>query len=211
MKQSKTVLCALLLLAGGLSRLPFAGPAPINWDAVQFALGVERFDLHMHQPHAPGYILYLLMGRAVNLLVGDPSLALSLLSALASAFAVPLVYLSALDIFDDVGVALGAALLVLGSPLALYYGAVGLTYAPEMAMSVAVGWAAWRARQRPTVRSAVVMGVLLGLAGVCGRRVWLCCCRSVCGRCGDATLCRVRVWRFLALRWWVSHCSGLRL
>jgi len=163
--KSKTVLSALLLLAGGLSRLPFAGSTPINWDGVQFALGVERFDLQAHQPHPPGYILYVLMGRAVNLMVGDPSLALSLLSVLAGAVAVPLVYLLALDILDDVGVALGAAFLMLGSPLALYYGSVGLTYVPEMALSVAVGWAAWRARRRPTIGSTMIMGAMLGLAG----------------------------------------------
>jgi hypothetical protein len=164
-KKSKIVLSAFLLLAGGLSRLPFVSSTPINWDGVQFALGVERFDLPAHQPHPPGYILYVLMGRAVNLLVDDPSLALSLLSVLASAVIVPLVYLTALYIFEDVGVALGAALLVLGSPLALYYGSVGLTYVPEMAVSVAVGWAAWRVRRMPTVRSALIMGAMLGLAG----------------------------------------------
>ena len=165
MKTSKVVLSALLLLAGGLSRLPFVGSIPINWDAVQFALGVVRFDLHAHQPHPPGYILYVLMGRAVNLLVGDPSLSLALLSVLASAVTVPLVYLLALDIFDDRGVALGAALLVLGSPLAFYYGSVGLTYMPEMALSAAVGWAAWRVRKTSTFRSVLIMAVLLGLSG----------------------------------------------
>ena len=165
MKTSRVVLSALLFVAGGLSRLLFVGPVPINWDAVQFALGVERFDLHMHQPHAPGYILYVLMGRAINLLVGDPSVSLALLSVLASALAAPLVYLSALDMLDDHAVALGAALLVLGSPLALYYGSVGLTYVPEMVLSAAVGWAAWRVRKAPSIRSAMVMGALLGVAG----------------------------------------------
>src|SRR5688500_14067024 len=163
MRRITLVPAVLLAVAGGLSRLPFAGSVPINSDAVQFALSIERFDLQAHQPHPPGYILYVLLGRVLSQVVGDPSVALSVLSVLASAVFVPLVYLLALDIFEEAEAALGAALLALGSPLALYYGAVGLTYMPEMALSGAVGWAAWRARRTPTVRSALVLGAVLGL------------------------------------------------
>src|SRR5437870_3364473 len=33
-----------------------------DWDSVQFALGVKRFDLFAHQPHPPGYPLYIFFG-----------------------------------------------------------------------------------------------------------------------------------------------------
>ena len=42
-------------------------------------------------------------------------------------------------------IAIGAALLLLASPLALYYGSVGLTYAPEMLASIVVAGMAWGA------------------------------------------------------------------
>jgi hypothetical protein len=142
-----------LSAAGALSRLLFVRDTPINWDAVQFELALGRFDLHAHQPHPPGYILYVLAGRALTSIAGDPGLAPSLLSVLCTAIAVPLIYLLALDVFEDASIALGAALLLLASPLAFYYGAVGLTYAPEMLLSMAVASLAWKARTECGMRN----------------------------------------------------------
>lgn len=165
---ANTVALAVLGIAGGLSRLPFVRPTPVNWDAVQFALALDRFDLHLHQPHPPGYLLYVLAGRAANLLVGDPAVALSLLSVLFSAIAVPLFYALCKQVFEEVPVAICAALLLLGSPLALYYGATGLTYVPEMALAIAVAWIAWHLRSAGgtgAVRGAGLLGLALGIAG----------------------------------------------
>src|SRR5688500_14519792 len=100
-------------LMASLVRVPFVRETPINWDSVQFVLALSRFDLHDHQPHPPGYILYVLAGRALNVLFGDPGLALSYLSVGASALAVPLIYRLALHIFEDEAVALGSALLLM--------------------------------------------------------------------------------------------------
>src|SRR5207237_5277648 len=79
------VVGSLAAFAGGLTRLPFVRSIPINWDTVQFILALDHLDLHAHQPHPPGYILYVLMGRLADSVVGEPSLALSLLSVLFSA------------------------------------------------------------------------------------------------------------------------------
>jgi hypothetical protein len=153
-------------LMAALVRLPFVRETPINWDSVQFVLALSRFDLHDHQPHPPGYILYVLAGRVLNALVGDPGLALSYLSVGASVLAVPLVYRLALLIFEDEAVALGSALLMMASPLALYYGSVGLTYMPEMALSLLVGWLAWTVRATPgEPGSALLLAGALGVAG----------------------------------------------
>ncbi len=158
---------AALALAGGLSRIVFVRPTPVNWDAVQFALAVQHFDLHAHQPHPPGYILYVLLGRLLDAVVGNPSVALSFLSVLFSMAALPLMYGMCHRIFEESSVALGAAVLMLGSPLALYYGSTGLTYVPEMTLGIAVAWLAWNARQERTVRLAIFLGMTLGmLSGV---------------------------------------------
>src|SRR5438094_4728433 len=130
-RKSPIAALSLLALFGGLSRLVFVRDTPINWDGVQFNLALSHFDLHAHQPHPPGYILYVLAGRALDTITSNPNLALSLLSVLSSAVAAPLIAWLALLIFEDASVALSAALLLLASPLALYYGSVGLTYAPE--------------------------------------------------------------------------------
>lgn len=162
---SHVATAAVLALAAGVSRLVFVRPTPINWDAVQFALAVQHFDLHAHQPHPPGYILYVLLGRLLNLGVGNPSVALSLLSVLFSMAAAPLLYGLCRRIFEDNSVALGAVAFILGSPLALYYGSTGLTYVPEMALGIGVAWLAWNVRQEKAVRPALFLGITLGVLG----------------------------------------------
>src|SRR5947209_16607492 len=114
------LLLSLFSALAALPRLLLVRDIPINWDAVQFELALSHFDLASHQPHPPGYILYVLAGRALNLIAGQPGLALSLLSVLAAAAAVPLLYRLAFHIFEDRVIALGSALLLLASPLALY-------------------------------------------------------------------------------------------
>ncbi|HET9493748.1 MAG TPA: glycosyltransferase family 39 protein [Chloroflexia bacterium] len=154
-----------LALAGALTRLPFVRETPVNWDAVQLALALDRFDLRLHQPHPPGYILYVALGRALDWAVGSPAVSLALLSALFGAAALPLLYLLAMRVFDDRAISWGAALVVGASPLALYYGATGLTYVPEMALGIAVALAAWRTRAAPRPAEAALLGALLGVAG----------------------------------------------
>ena len=156
---------ALGALAGA-SRVAFVNATPINWDAVQFDLALSHFDLHAHQPHPPGYILYVLAGRAINLFVGNPTQALSLLSVLCSALAVSLLWWLTFHIFGEESIGLGAAILLLASPLALYYGAAGLTYAPEMLLSIVVAAVAWRVRPEPSGgMSGLLLGLALGVAG----------------------------------------------
>ncbi len=58
-------------------------PALDEWDSVQFALGVGDFDLWKHQPHPPGYPLYIAAGwLAHHALPLDVPNALQLVSAL---------------------------------------------------------------------------------------------------------------------------------
>lgn len=163
--QANVATLAALAAVGGVSRLPFVRATPANWDAVQFVLALDKFDLHLHQPHPPGYLLYVFAGQLLNLLVGDASLSLSLLSVLFSTIAAPLFYVLCRRIFEEVPVALGATLLMLGSPLTLYYGATGLTYVPEMVLAIAVAWAAWHLRSTGNLKYAVLLGLTLGMAG----------------------------------------------
>jgi hypothetical protein len=193
LRRSHVAVLFVLAASGGLSRLCFVRETPINWDGVQFALALDEFNLHLHQPHPPGYILYVLLGRLANMPLDNPGIALSLLSVLFSALALPVFYLLALQVFDDLSIAWGAVLILAASPLALYYGAVGLTYLPEMAFSIAVAALAWRVKSDAIYRPwtvallAAVLGLgagvrqtsLLVLLPVCvwvlwgaGRRVW---------------------------------------
>lgn len=84
-------LAGLTGIAIGL-RLVFAGRYADEWDAVDFALAVERFDLLAMQPHFPGYPLYVFGARLLLPIAGDPVRALTWLGALAGGWLVVPLY-----------------------------------------------------------------------------------------------------------------------
>jgi hypothetical protein len=133
-------LMALVLL----TRVPLRTRYLLNWDATQFALGMSQFDIAHHQPHPPGYIGYIALGRLLQPLFADPNTTLVAISIGAECLAVVLAYGFARRLFDEpTGLATGLALLV--SPLFWYYGEAANTYALEPAIALGLAWLAWRA------------------------------------------------------------------
>ena len=51
---------AVLFLAG---HLPFLSPGLEDIDSLNFALGLRDFDPTRHQPHPPGYPLFIALGK----------------------------------------------------------------------------------------------------------------------------------------------------
>src|SRR3989442_15196120 len=101
-----------------------------NWDGVQFALALREYDVVKHQPHPPGYILYVGLGRVVNAWLHDPTAAYVLLAVAFSGLTTCVVYLLARAVYDR-ATALAAARVLAVSPLFWVYGSGGLTYAPQ--------------------------------------------------------------------------------
>ena len=89
------LLGAALYLA---AHLPFLAPSLEDIDSINFALGLRDYDIAQHQPHPPGYPVYIAMGRASLALVRAvapafeqaraEALALAIWSAAAGAAAV---------------------------------------------------------------------------------------------------------------------------
>jgi hypothetical protein len=57
-------------------------------DSINFALGVRQFDVAHHQPHPPGYPLFILIAKAVHAAVPAEATALALVSAGSGALGV---------------------------------------------------------------------------------------------------------------------------
>lgn len=152
-------------LLGVLTRIPFRGQVLYHWDSVNFALALERFDVRLHQPHPPGYIVYVLLGRLVHHLVGDPNAAYVWLSVLFSGLTVAAVFALGWEMFGmDAGIAAG--LFTLTSPAVWFYGEVALTYILEAFFVTAIALAAHRTlRGGDGGRSVWVMTALLGIGG----------------------------------------------
>src|SRR5689334_19646454 len=138
------LIAAALSLVTVLSRLPYRARMLYNWDAVQFALALNEYDVVKHQPHPPGYILYVALGRLVHGLTGDAAGAYVLLAVVFSGAGTFVVYLLARAMYDRPTALVAAALLAV-SPLFWFYGTVGLTYAGEALFASLVAYFGFRA------------------------------------------------------------------
>jgi Protein O-mannosyl-transferase TMEM260-like len=108
-----------------------------DWDSVNFALALDRFDLLKHQPHPPGYPLYVAAGKLVHLLIPSHAAALTLVSSLSGAAVAAMVFML-LRRFVDWGVALVAAIAMALSPL--FWLQSGLTLTDMFAMLFVVAF-----------------------------------------------------------------------
>ena len=155
-----SLVLALVTLA---SRWPYRARMLYNWDAVQFALALREFDVTKHQPHPPGYVLYVGLGRLVNATLADPTLAYVTLAMVFSAATTVTVYWLAKALYDRTTAGAAATLLAV-SPLFWFYGSVGLTYAGEAFGATLMALFAYRALQG-SVPHLYAGAVWLGLAG----------------------------------------------
>ncbi|HEX6548872.1 MAG TPA: glycosyltransferase family 39 protein [Candidatus Dormibacteraeota bacterium] len=157
----------LMAVAGALAlgimvvatRVPLATHHLLNWDAVQFALGIQHFDLAHHQPHPPGYIGYIALGRLLLPAFGDPNTALVALSIAGEVGGVIAAFFFARALFGTPAAWITAAALMT-SPLFWYYGEAANTYALEPLLALGVAWFSWRAwngDRRVAVPTALVL------------------------------------------------------
>ncbi|RJQ44472.1 MAG: DUF2723 domain-containing protein [Gaiellales bacterium] len=158
-----SIISACFWLAALGLRIPFVSRYLYSWDSVNFALALERYSLREHQPHPPGYPLYVGLGRLLNALLDDANLSMLVISIMAGAAAVVIVYLVGRSLFGNAAGVI-AGLLALFSPLAWYYSEVALTYEIGFMFVVAITWLLHRLyfERRHAVAAAVAIGLAAG-------------------------------------------------
>lgn len=156
-------IAAVLALVTAASRAPFVRDVLYHWDSINFALALEHFDIRASQPHPPGYLIYVVLGRLVHLLVPEPQQALSAISVVSSGLAVASLYLLGLDLFGR-AVGIAAALLLAASPLFWFYGAIALPHSLDAFAVIVAAGLLWRVSRGET-RFFVATAVWLAIAG----------------------------------------------
>ena len=162
---------ALLFLA---AHLPFLPPTLEDLDSINFALGVRHFDVARHQPHPPGYPVFIALGKASTAAlhaagVASPeSRGLAIWSAASGALLLfPLFGLfSALD--QSRQRAWWATLVVALSPLFWFTALRPLSdmtglAAAVLAQALTLSAMAGRANSRALVRAAFIAGLAIGI------------------------------------------------
>src|SRR5205809_5930525 len=70
------------------AHVPFLPASLEDLDSVNFALGVRHFDVAHHQPHPPGYPLFILAAKAARTVAPSEAKALGAVSVIAGALSV---------------------------------------------------------------------------------------------------------------------------
>src|SRR5262249_2516939 len=141
----------MAILAGVLvailfSRFLFRAHMPYGLDSIQFVLGASHYDVRIHQPHPPGYFLFVMMGRMLMTVFRDPNLSFVVLNILMSTGTVWIVFCLAREIF---GTQPGFASLVLmaTSPVAWFHSEVALSNAADGFFVCLLALLCWRNMQ----------------------------------------------------------------
>jgi hypothetical protein len=84
-----TIATTVLIIATIITRIPFMTRTLYAFDSANYALAVRDFyNVAFHQPHPPGYPLYVFFAKVINVVVNDANRALVLEGILWSAIAV---------------------------------------------------------------------------------------------------------------------------
>ncbi|HEY6998823.1 MAG TPA: glycosyltransferase family 39 protein [Candidatus Binatia bacterium] len=145
-----------------LTRLPYRSHLLFDHDSVQFALGLREYDVYLHQPHPPGYFLYLCTAKLINYALHDVNTSLVLVSVVASGLAVGVIYNLGSALFDR-QTGWWAAIIAATSPLFWFFGEVALSYPVATFFSSLIALSAWRVYNRDN-RWAYPLSVFFGIA-----------------------------------------------
>jgi hypothetical protein len=142
-------------------------------DSINFALGMRRFDVARHQPHPPGYPLFVLAAKAVHAFVRPEARALGLLSVVAATLGVIAIARLFRRLNGENGsltAAVGTAIAV-GSPLYWFTAVRPLSDATGLAAALGVQTLTVGAE---TPRALYLAAFCAGLAcGIRSQVVWL--------------------------------------
>jgi hypothetical protein len=166
---------AALALAFIALHLPFLPESLEDLDSINFALGIRDFDVARHQPHPPGYPIFILAAKAAHAIVPSEARALTAIGICAGGLAaLALVRLfEALEAerpAEDAG-SLTVALLILTSPLFWFTAARPLSDVAGLAAALTVQALTLTARTRRGLIAASACAALA--AGIRSQVAWL--------------------------------------
>jgi len=159
---ARGVLLAVALAA--LSRAPFFPDFPASFDALNYMLALNHMDMRLHQPQPPGYPLYILLGRALLWLTGDPHRALLWLSAGFSALGGLLICALGERMYSR-RTGFLAALLLVSAPAVWYQSELAAPYTADLWFSLWIAWLSYRTFHEEQRMLPWALALSLGLAG----------------------------------------------
>lgn len=149
-----------------ITRWVYHAPHLFHWDSVQFALALNDFDLSKHQPHPPGYILYVGLGKLLNFIFADANVAFIVLGIIASIIGFYFIYRLARAMFGELAGWLTGIFFIFNSSI-WFHGLVAEVYIVEASLVVTILWLGYSYIKQPTTRNLLwLLGVMALLGGI---------------------------------------------
>jgi 4-amino-4-deoxy-L-arabinose transferase-like glycosyltransferase len=133
----------ILFIITIITRIPFTSEFLYHSDSVHFTLALEEYNIKTHQPHPPGYFLYVMLGRLLNLFISDPNTLFISISIFFSGLTIVAIYYLTKEMFDT-KTALIASAISITSPNIWFHGEVALTYIIEAFFSTVIAFFCWK-------------------------------------------------------------------
>ena len=150
-----------------ITRLPFTSKFLYEWDSVNFALAFEKYDILLHQPQPPGYILFVGLGKLLNQLFHDANLTIVFISIMFSLLTAIVLYFLGKQLFSRKIAIIGAILLIF-SPIFWFYGEIATIYPSESFLAILIAYTsymAFKGNLKNDKKFFYISTLILGLAG----------------------------------------------
>jgi hypothetical protein len=161
--RSAAVLAAVFLLL----HLPFLPKSLEDHDSINFALGIGDFDVAAHQPHPPGYPLFIALAKIVSSAIPSEARALGVLGSISgalSAFALAVLFRRLTPGAEGESLAIPAVAMTLTTPLLWVNAARPLSDTTGLAAILGAQAFALSVASGPMlVAAAFVIGLVTGL------------------------------------------------
>ncbi len=120
----------ILVIISLITGLVFGAKMLTTWDSVQFALGVEHYDISHHQPHPPGYVLWVAVLKPLYYLGIDPNKASQIINSIFEGLAAFILFYILTRFFRlSYIISILISITSLFSPLMWWYRAIAENYA----------------------------------------------------------------------------------
>lgn len=160
----KRIVLALAAVIGFTRFLAIAASL-FDWDEALFARGVREFNVHEHQPHPPGYPIYIAAAKFFHLFGVEEFRSLQIVVVLGAILLFPALFFLAREMgFDFTTAATGATVFAF-FPNVWIYGGTGFSDVPSIMVAFAACGLLLRGRSSPRAYffGAVVLGIAAGM------------------------------------------------
>jgi Protein O-mannosyl-transferase TMEM260-like len=161
------IACISLFVIG--SRFYTKSPYLYTFDSVNYALSLEEYNIGLHQPHPPGYLLYSFSLRVVNWIVRDANLTMILFNVASTIGACIFLMLLVIEMLGPIGenraiwIAAGAAAIYATNPISWFYGSIAEIYPVEGFFSAVIAYLVIVSFRRPSF--LIYASAMLAIAG----------------------------------------------